>query len=104
LLGKDKADKKTKNLTEWRRCVSKASIKSERDKFLGEDHVKVGEGKWRSRDGARQFRVKPDDYQGKHGIGQPTVPNTPHVHYEFLAPNKSGTGFNVTKNVHVPLK
>ncbi|WP_437977696.1 RHS repeat-associated core domain-containing protein [Sorangium sp. So ce295] len=103
LLGKDKADKKTKNLTEWRRCVSKASIKSERDKFLGEGHVKVGEGKRRSRDGARQFRVKPDDYQGKHEIGQPTAPNTPHVHYEFLAPNKSGTGLNVTKNVHVPL-
>jgi len=41
---------------------------------------------------------------GAHGIGKPIVPNTPHVHFEFLVPNKAGTGFNVTKNVHVPLK
>ncbi|AUX27693.1 uncharacterized protein SOCEGT47_082910 [Sorangium cellulosum] len=103
LLGKDKAGKKTKNLTEWRRCVSKSDLKGERNKFLGVDHVKVGEGKWRSRDGTRQFRIKPDDFLGKHGIGYPTVTNAPHVHFEFLSPNKSGTGFDVTKNVHVPL-
>lgn len=54
--------------------------------FLGDDYVKIDSGKWRSLDGTRQFRVKPDDYLGNHGIGQPTVPNTPHVHFEFLTP------------------
>jgi hypothetical protein len=64
----------------------------------------VDKGKWRSKDGTRQFRVKPDDHQGKHGIGQPIVPNTPHVHFEFLTPKATNTGFKVTKNAHVPLK
>lgn len=73
-------------------------------KFLGDDHVKVGPGKWRSIDGKRQFRASPSDYLGKHGIGWPTVPNTPHVHFEFLSPKAGGSGnFNVDKNVHVPL-
>lgn len=72
--------------------------------FLGDDYVKVDSGKWRSLDGTRQFRVKPDDYLGNHGIGQPTVPNTPHVHFEFLTPRSNGNGFDVIKNIHVPIK
>ena len=55
-------------------------------------------------EGTRQFRVKPDDYLGNHGIGQPTVPNTPHVYFEFLIPRSSGNGFDVIKNIHVPIK
>ena len=65
---------------------------------------KIDSGKWRSLDGTRQFRVKPDDYLGNHGIGQPTVPNTPHVHFEFLTPKSNGNGFDVIKNIHVPIK
>lgn len=72
--------------------------------FLGDDYVKIDSGKWRSLDGTRQFRVKPDDYLGNHGIGQPTVPNTPHVHFEFLTPKSNGNGFDVIKNIHVPIK
>lgn len=72
--------------------------------FLGDDYVKIDSGKWRSLDGTRQFRVKPDDYLGIHGIGQPTVPNTPHVHFEFLTPKSNGNGFDVIKNIHVPIK
>ena len=68
------------------------------------DYVKIDSGKWRSLDGTRQFRVKPDDYLGNHGIGQPTVPNTPHVHFEFLTPKSNGNGFDVIKNIHVPIK
>lgn len=50
----------------------------------------------------RQFRVKPDDYKGGHGIGKPTVPDTPHVHFEFL--EQKGNRYRVTKKIHVPLK
>ena len=59
---------------------------------------------WRSLDGTRQFRVKPDDYLGKHGIGRPTIPNIPHVHYELLISKSNGNGFDVIKNIHVPIK
>jgi len=76
----------------------------EREKFLGEQFVKVDDGKWRSIDGTRQFRVTPSDFNGAHGMGFPTVPNTPHVHFEFLKPTGSGKNFRVVKNVHVPLK
>ena len=34
----------------------------------------------------------------------PEVPNTPHVHLEFLQPNASGSKFKVIKNIHVPLE
>ena len=45
------------------------------------------------------------DYSGAHGIGDPIVPNTPHVHFEFLAPpNPGGNKLRVIKNVHIPLK
>jgi len=103
LLGRDRSTRRTTNLTEWRRSISKQDIGNERRLFLGDDYVKVSEGKWRSLDGERQFRVKPDDYAGNHGIGNPTVPNTPHVHFEFLTPRSNGNGFDVIQNVHVPL-
>ena len=103
LLGRDRSTKRTINLTEWRRSISKQDIGNERRLFLGDDYVKVSEGKWRSLDGTRQFRVKPDDYAGSHGIGMPIVPNTPHVHFEFLTPRSNGKGFDVIQNVHVPL-
>ena len=95
----------TNNLTEWRRSISKADIKAERIKFLGEDAVKVDGGVWRSLDGTRQFRVVESDYFGGHGIGSPLVPNIPHVHFEFLGmPNAGENKLKVIKNVHVPLK
>ena len=103
LFGRDRSTKRTTNLTEWRRSISKQNIHDEMQLFLGDDFVKVDAGKWRSLDGTRQFRVKPDDYLGRHGIGQPTVPNTPHVHFEFLVPRSNGDGFDVIKNVHVPI-
>ena len=67
-----------------------------REKFLGDDIVKVGPGKWRSADGTRQFRLKPADYAGHNG-------GTPHIHLKFLRPNQAGTKFITTKNVHIPL-
>ena len=73
-------------------------------KFLGADFIKVEPGKWRSLDGLRQFRLKPDDYIGTHGMGMPIVPNVSHIHFEFLVPKANGKNFTVTKNVHVPLK
>ncbi len=102
LFGRDRFNRNTQQLTEWRRSISPDDIAAERAKFLGDDFIKIDEGKWRSLDGTRQFRVKPDDYLGKHGIGRPLVPNTPHVHFEFLSPTSNG--FQVTKNVHVPIK
>lgn len=76
----------------------------ERTKFSGTDAVKIEAGTWRSLDGTRQFRTVPDDYPERHGIGRPPVPNTPHVHFEFLAPpNAGGSNLRVLKNVHVPL-
>lgn len=89
-------------MTEWRRSIDKADIGNQRMLFLGEDYVKVADGKWRSLDGARQFRVKPGDYLGNHGIGRPLVPNTPHVHFEILS--LKGNKFEVIKNIHVPLR
>lgn len=104
LFGKDRSTRRTTNLTEWRRSISQQDIHNEMRLFLGDDYVKIDSGKWRSLDGTRQFRVKPDDYLGNHGIGQPTVPNTPHVHFEFLTPKSNGNGFDVIKNIHVPIK
>ena len=89
-------------MTEWRRSFDKTDFANERRLFLGDNYVKVDAGKWRSLDGTRQLRVKPDDYMGKHGIGRPLVPNTSHVHLEFLQPK--GNKFEVIKNIHVPLK
>jgi len=92
------------NITEWRRSISRNNIRAERLKFVGKDAVKVDAGTWRSVDGSRQFRTVPNDYLGRHGIGQPTVPNIPHAHFEFLAPpNLGGTNLRVLKNVHIPL-
>lgn len=94
----------TKNLTEWRRLLSKMDIKTERIKFVGEDAVKVDKGTWRSLDGTRQFRVVEADYFGGHPIGDPKVYHVPHVHFEFLGiPNKGGNKLKVIKNIHVPL-
>lgn len=104
LFGRDRSTRRTTNLTEWRRSISQQDIHNEMRLFLGDDYVKIDSGKWRSLDGTRQFRVKPDDYLGNHGIGQPTVPNTPHVHFEFLTPKSNGNGFDVIKNIHVPIK
>lgn len=105
--GKDKTNASTQMLSEWRRKICRSNIGAERNKFLGDNFVKVGEGKWRSLDGTRQFRITPSDYNGAHGMGNPSVPNTPHVHFEFLTPkiqNGQATGnFTVTKNIHVPL-
>ena len=103
--GKDKSKKSTDNISENRRTIQSDDIKKERKKFLGEDSVKVDKGKWRSLDGQRQFRVKPDDYSfdgSGHGMGKPPVKGKPHVHFEFLKPTESGN-FSVQKNVHVPL-
>lgn len=84
--------------------VTKKDIKNERIKFVGKDAVKIDKGTWRSLDGKRQFRTVPNDYLGKHGIGNPLVPNTPHVHFEFLSPpNPGGKNLKVIKNVHVPI-
>ena len=49
------------------------------------------------------LRVEETDYFGKHLIGQSSVPNTPHIHLEFLSPRSNGNGYDVIKNVHVPL-
>ena len=102
LFGRDRFTRSTQQLTEWRRSISNSDIGVKRAKFLGDGFVKADAGKWRSIDGTRQFRVKPNDYLGEHGIGRPLVPNTPHVHFEFL--NTTSTGFEVTKNVHVPIR
>jgi len=103
LFGRDRQTRNTVQNTEWRRSISKNDIHDEMRLFLGDDYVKVDAGKWRSLDGTRQFRTKPIDYLGKHPIGQPSVPNTPHVHFEFLSPRNNGNGFDIIKNVHVPL-
>lgn len=100
--GKDKSNKGTSQLSEWRRTICSSAMKMERERFLGDDLVKVGEGKWRSADGLRQFRVGPSDYDGGHGMGLPNVPNTPHAHFEFLRPTSQGN-FVVVKNIHVPI-
>lgn len=97
--------KHARNLTEWRRSIKKRDLAKEREKFLGQGYFKVDKGTWRSNDGSRQFRSVPADYLGRHGIGDPLVPNTPHVHFEFLAPpNPGGTKPRVLKNVHVPIE
>lgn len=56
--GKDKTTS-TQMLSEWRRKICRSNIGAERNKFLGDNFVKVGEGKWRSLDGTRQFRITP---------------------------------------------
>ncbi|SFD47261.1 RHS repeat-associated core domain-containing protein [Paracidovorax konjaci] len=84
--GKDKPNNSTQQLSEWRRSVCMHGIKDEMKKFLGDEFVKVEEGKWRSIDGTRRFRVTPGDYSGAHGMGSPNIPNTPHVHFEFFTP------------------
>jgi len=99
IFAKDKAG--NNNVTEWRRRIRRSDIASERTKFLGDKYVKIEPGKWRSADGLRQFRVKPQDFRGLHPIGMPSVSNTPHVHFEFLRP--VGKAFKVIKNIHVPI-
>lgn len=64
--------------------------------------MKVEPGKWRSLEGKRQMRVMPSAYNGGHGMGSSTAPDTPHAHFEFLWPTGNGDHV-VTKNVRVPL-
>jgi len=93
-----------RSLTEWRCSISRKNIGAERAKFLGDDFVKIDKGIWRSKNGLRQFRSVPSDYLGTHGIGRPLVPDTPHVHFEFLAPpNAGGLNPKLLKNIHIPL-
>lgn len=88
------------------RGVTKAEdIAKGRNKFLVDNNVNVGEGKWQGIDGKRQSRVKPDDYLhdgSGHGMGMPNVRGKSHVHFEFLKSTDNGN-FNVSKNIHVPL-
>ena len=97
LYAPDRSNKKTKQVFDNSRIINSSNLKQERELFLGKDAVKVDKGKWRSLDGTRQFRIKPQDYLGKHGGGS-------HAHFEFLSPNKSGTKYNVTKNIHVKVR
>ncbi|KZD36810.1 wall-associated protein [Bacillus cereus] len=78
----------TKQIFEKRRAITPSNINQQKRKFLGNNHVKISAGKWRSADGTRQFRAKKNDITGQHGF--------PHVHFEFL--KKNGV---VKKNVHV---
>lgn len=48
--------------------------------------MKVEPEKWRSLEGKRQMRVTPSAYNGGHGMGGSTAPDTPHAHFEFLRP------------------
>ena len=104
LFLKDKAARRPKNITEWRRPIDKKNIAEEKRMFLGDYYVKVEDGKWRSVDGKRQVRAKKDDYSGTHGIGKPTVPNVSHIHFEFLKLANNGQRYDVIKNIHIPLK
>ncbi|QUE88008.1 DNRLRE domain-containing protein [Exiguobacterium alkaliphilum] len=84
---------RTKQITEHRRVIKKRNLDAEMRKFLGQGFVKISNGKWRSKDGKRQFRAKPNDVAGRHGkIG-------PHVHFEFLNHKRE-----VLKNVHIRLR
>jgi hypothetical protein len=103
LIRPDHTNAATRNLPDGR-ILRMADIKAERLKFLGPGYKQVAPGKWRSVDGARQFRMKPNDYLGNHP--HPSSPHYigPHAHFEFLQPNAAGTGFNVLKNVHVAVR
>ncbi|WP_228350882.1 MULTISPECIES: RHS repeat-associated core domain-containing protein [Limnobaculum] len=111
LGGNAKRYASTKYVSEWRRTIDASSIKTEKDKFLGRDNVKVDKGTWRSQDGLRQFRVVPGDYSfdgSGHGMGKPKVAGQSHVHFELLEPKVDSSGnetgnCKITKNVHVPL-
>ena len=102
----DRSRRSTVQVSEWRRPITRDQISDLREDFLGRNFVRVEEGKWRSIDGTRQFRVNPDDFswngQG-HGMGNPVVSNQSHVHLEFLIDNATGTGFRVIKNIHIPI-
>ena len=91
-------------VSEWRRYIDQQDIPQERRLFLGDNYVKVDDGKWRSLDGKRQFRAKQNDYLGRHGMGLPKVLHQRHVHFEFVQLNNSKTGYKVIKNIHVPIK
>jgi len=104
ILGGDVAASNIERVTEWRRTIHRSKYRAEMEKFLGDKYVKVGQGKWRNVQGTRQFRLKPNDYFGRHKIGPPGghQAKTPHVHFEFLK-DAAGGGFEVTKSIHVPL-
>gem|GEM_PF-5364442 len=89
----EKVTSKTEQITEMRRVIKSVDLQAEKIKFLGENHIQISPGKWRSFDGTRQVRAKLNDLNGKHGsIGS-------HVHFEFLDKN-----MNVIKNVHIRLR
>ncbi|EJR02710.1 RHS repeat-associated core domain-containing protein [Bacillus cereus MC118] len=48
----------TKQIFEKRRAITPSNINQQKRKFLGNNHVKISAGKWRSADGTRQFRAK----------------------------------------------
>ena len=98
LFSKEKFASGVQQLTESRRIISKSGVSAELVAFLGENFVKIGPGKWRSIDGARQFRLKPNDYAGGHGNIEG------HVHLELLRPNASGSKLVVWKNIHIRLR
>ena len=100
----DYTTNRTKYVSEWRRYIDQQDIPQERRLFLGDNYVKVDDGKWRSLDGKRQFRAKQNDYLGRHGMGLPKVLHQRHVHFEFVQLNNSKTGYKVIKNIHVPIK
>jgi hypothetical protein len=96
IFAKDKYNASTNQVFPKTQSVTRDGTKVLKEKFLGDDIVKVGPGKWRSADGTRQFRLKPGDYAGSHGAG-------PHARLEFLKPNQPGTKYIVEKNVHIPI-
>jgi len=103
LLGKEGKAKNIQNITDITKAIKKGNISGERLKFLGKNFIKVGKGKWRNLKGTKQFRVKPNDYLGKHPAKTSPKYIGPHAHYEYLKLNKKKKKLDVYKNVHVPL-
>jgi hypothetical protein len=68
------------------------------EKWLGDGYKDMGNGRYVSADGTRQFRMGDSDILGEHAGG-------PHVNFETLAPNPAKPGkMMIIENSHVFLK
>ena len=81
LLGKEAKAMNIKNIKDLTKSFHKSKIGQQCKQFLGNNSIKVDKGKWRNLKGTKQFRVKPNDYLGKHPA--PNDPNYigPHAHF-----------------------
>jgi len=78
--------------------MSEEEILDAANEFLGPGYIDMGNGRFVSSNGLRQFRIGESDLLGIHGGG-------PHANFEILVPNPFKPGkFTIVEDIHIYIR